>query len=178
MAVAIAALLAWPTVALAHAQAVRADPPMGGEVTAAPAVLQVWFSEEVDPKEVALVVTGPAGDRVDRGDAAVDLYDPQRVHVTASLAPGLGPGLYVVQWHTRSAIDGDAADGSFSFAVTGTGSPVASAAAPPPAAPTPSAVLGPTPTPPASSGGGSGVGTVAVVAAVIVAIAVVAGLWF
>jgi methionine-rich copper-binding protein CopC len=150
---------------------------MGGEVAAAPAVLQVWFSEEVDPKEVALVVTGPAGTRVDRGDAAVDLYDPQRVHVTASLAPGLGPGLYVVQWHTRSAIDGDAADGSFSFAVLGTGSPVASPAAIPAARPTPSVAPAPTPIPSASSGGGSGFGTVAAVVAVVAVVAVAVVLW-
>jgi methionine-rich copper-binding protein CopC len=124
--------------AFAHAQPVRADPPINGRVAAAPAKLKVWFSEEVSTKDVRLSVKGPDGSTIDKGDTAVDLFDPQRVHVTVTLNTGLGPGNYVVQWHTLSALDGDAADGYFSFFIEG-GTPLASPAVSPEAA-TPSAV--------------------------------------
>jgi copper resistance protein C len=179
--VASAALLAVPMPVLAHAQPVRADPPIGGSVAVAPDVLQVWFSEEVDPKEASLIVTGPDGSQVDLGNTAVDLYDPQRVHVTVSLKPRLGEGVYVVQWHTRSAIDTDVANGSFSFVVVGgAGSPVASPAASPAAASrtTPAAVaIGPTPIPSTSSSDESNFDARAFGLAVLAGVVAAIGIW-
>jgi methionine-rich copper-binding protein CopC len=128
---------------LAHAEPARAEPPINGRVATAPSKLEVWFSEEVDTKEVRLSVKGPDGSTVDQGDTAVDLFDPERRHVTVTLKPNLGPGNYVVSWHTVSALDGDAADGYFSYFVEGgtpSASPVASPAASPAATPIPAPV--------------------------------------
>jgi methionine-rich copper-binding protein CopC len=119
---------------LAHAEPERAEPPINGRVATPPAKLEVWFSEEVDPSDILLTVRSTDGAIVDQGDTAVDLFDPERRHVTVSLKPGLPPGNYVVQWHTLSALDGDTADGFFSFFVEG-GSPVAAPAASPTSAP-------------------------------------------
>jgi methionine-rich copper-binding protein CopC len=114
--------------ALAHAQPERAEPPINGRVATAPAKLEVWFTEEVDTSDVLLTVRSIDGAIVDQGDTAVDLFDPERRHVTVTLKPNLPPGQYNVQWHTLSALDGDSADGFFSFFVEGGGSPVASPA--------------------------------------------------
>jgi methionine-rich copper-binding protein CopC len=130
--VAIGLLLLPEGHASAHAQPARADPPINGRIATAPSKLDVWFTEEVDTKDVKLTVKAPDGSIVDRGDTAVDLFDPDRVHVTVTLKTGLGPGTYVVSWHTLSALDGDAADGFFSFFVEGgtpSSSPIASPAA-------------------------------------------------
>jgi methionine-rich copper-binding protein CopC len=129
---------------LAHAEPKRASPPINGRVASAPAKLEVWFSEEVDTKDVRLSVKGPDGSVADQGDAAVDLFDPERKHVTVSLKPGLPSGTYVVSWHTRSVADGDSADGFFSFFVEGnsTASPVAS-----PVTTNPATAVPPAPTP-------------------------------
>lgn len=115
---------------LAHAEPERANPSLNGRIATAPAILEVWFTEEVATDSISLIVNGPDGVRADLGDAAVDLFDPERKHVTVSLRPGLPSGNYVVQWHTVSGTDGDAADGFFSFFVE-TGSPAASPIASP-----------------------------------------------
>lgn len=127
---ALFALLLPASGAFAHAEPERANPPINGRVATAPAILEVWFTEEVATDNVSLIVNGPDGIRADLGDAAVDLFDPERKHVTVSLRPNLPAGNYVVQWHTVSATDGDAADGFISFFVE-TGSPSASPVASP-----------------------------------------------
>ncbi len=103
-------------VALGHAELETASPPPGGSVTALPASMTLTFSEEVRPGGVSVQVTGPTGDRVDAGDAAVDLTDPERVTVRVSLFAG-GPGEYAVHWETISNIDGDSTSGDYVFAV-------------------------------------------------------------
>jgi copper resistance protein C len=128
--VVIACLLLPASGAFAHAEPERANPPINGRVATAPAILEVWFTEEVATDNITLAVKAPDGTAADLDDAAVDLFDPERAHVTVSLRPGLPAGNYVVQWHTVSATDGDAADGFFSFVVE-TGSPGASPVASP-----------------------------------------------
>jgi hypothetical protein len=65
---------------------------------------------------VSVQVTGPNGDRVDTGDAAVDLTDPERETVQVSLFTG-GPGEYAAHWETISNLDGDSATGDYIFTV-------------------------------------------------------------
>lgn len=157
--VALLLALAASSAALAHAEPERANPPINGIVTAVPPQLEVWFTEEVEPESVQLTVRAPDGTRIDQGDAAVDLFDPERRRVTVSLGPSRGPGIYVVQWHTVSAEDGDAADGYFSFTVvaaTPEASPSASPAASPPAQMAASSVSSTPEATPAMVGGGSG----------------------
>jgi hypothetical protein len=75
------------------------------------------FTEEVRPGAVSVQVTGPDGSRVDAGDAAVDLTDPERITVRVSLFAG-GPGEYSVHWETISNADGDSASGDYTFTVS------------------------------------------------------------
>lgn len=111
--------------ALAHAVPERANPPMNQGVPVMPSTIEVWFSEEVKSEGTTLEVLKLDGTQVDMGDAAVDLQDPTRSRVTVGVHPGLDNGVYVVQWTSVSAIDGDAVSGSYQFTVDPAASPQA-----------------------------------------------------
>ncbi|MCC6792390.1 MAG: copper resistance protein CopC [Thermomicrobiales bacterium] len=108
----------------AHAEPERAEPAINGVVPVAPAVVEIWFDEEVKTEGTTIQVIGPGGIQVDLGDAAVDLQDPNRQHVTVSLRPDLGPGSYTVQWVSVSGADNDEARGGYLVTV-GAATPVA-----------------------------------------------------
>ncbi len=116
--------------ASAHAEYDRSIPAADSTVDTSPAQVGVWFTEEVT-SATTLEVTGPEGTRVDAGDSALDLYDPNRQHVTVSLKPNLPPGEYTVKWTSVSAEDGDTATGEFAFGVARMATPVASPIASP-----------------------------------------------
>jgi methionine-rich copper-binding protein CopC len=149
------ALMAPGRLTFAHAQPQRANPAAGSTIPAAPAKVEMWFTEEVNPDGTVLNVTGPNGEQVDQGDTALDLYDVSHEHVTVTLKPNLGPGVYTVTWQSVSAEDGDAANGTFTFTVTGSAcasaSPIASPMATPSASPAPAAPCAATPVAPAAS---------------------------
>jgi copper resistance protein C len=102
--------------AQAHADLESSTPAAGSTVQALPATLTLVFSEEVRPGSEIVEVTGPDGSRVDTGDAAVDLTDPERRTVHAALFGG-GAGAYSVHWQNISNIDGDVSEGDFSYTV-------------------------------------------------------------
>jgi hypothetical protein len=77
--------------------------------------MTLTFAEEIKPDSVTVNVTGPDGGRIDAGDAAVDLDDPERRTVNVSLFAG-GPGTYTVHWENVST-DGHQQSGDFTFSV-------------------------------------------------------------
>lgn len=121
----VAASFVSPAVSLAHAEPERANPPINGVVATAPTVVEIWFDEEVSSEGTTIQVIGPGGIQVDLGDAAVDLFDPERKRVTVSVRPNLEPGSYTVQWRSMSGADGDDARGGYVFQI-GSATPVAS----------------------------------------------------
>jgi methionine-rich copper-binding protein CopC len=131
----------------AHAEPERGNPAINGTVSAVPAIVEIWFSEEVDTEETTIAVFGPDGTQVDLGDSTVDLNDPEHKHVTVSLKPDLPAGIYTVEWETLSAEDRDEASGSYTFTVTGAGTPEASPSPSPMASPggTPASAAAETP---------------------------------
>ena len=146
LAIGTFALLGSTRLVSAHAEPERANPPINGSVPVAPAVVEIWFDEEVQTEGTTIQVIGPGGIQVDLGDAAVDLRDPNRQRVTVSLRSGLGPGAYTVQWVSVSGADGDEARGGYLFRV-GAASPVASPVVTPAVEPTLPAATSATPTP-------------------------------
>lgn len=114
-ALAAAALFGAVNAALAHAFLDHASPAVGSTVPAAPPLVRLWFSQELEPAFSAVTVTDKAGNRVDRGDSSVDAKDPTELH--AGLKP-LPPGTYKVAWRVVS-VDTHTTEGDFSFTVGG-----------------------------------------------------------
>ena len=104
-------------VAYAHSEPERSIPAAESRVPSAPDRVDVWFTQELFRREGAnaLVVEGPDGLRVDDGQSMIDSAD--REHLSVGLLPDLPDATYTVHWTTLSAIDGDTAEGSFTFTV-------------------------------------------------------------
>ena len=120
----------------AHAELERSEPEAGSTVTSVPTQVVSYYSQELDYSGTTMTVLGPSGERVDRGDAAVDLCDPNRKRLTVSLLPDLPNGEYTVQWTTLSLEDAEVHEGSFTFTVAvPSGTPGATPSATPAASP-------------------------------------------
>lgn len=108
-------LLVWlvvmPAAASAHAVLLRATPSSSQTLAEAPAQVQLLFSEPIDPVFSDVRVQDASGQRVDAGDSHLDPGNDQLL--VASLRPGLGAGVYTVNWRSLSAIDVHADDGQY-----------------------------------------------------------------
>ena len=102
--------------ARAHAFLDHADPPVGSSLPAAPAVLTLWFTQELEPAFSTITVVDGAGRRVDLGNAAPPAGHPAELQV--GLLRPLPPGTYRVTWHVVS-VDTHPTEGSFTFRVGG-----------------------------------------------------------
>lgn len=122
----------------AHARYLSSDPAQNTVVKTAPTVVTVHFAEAVDPAGSSVVVYDAKGHVVSQA-AQVDANDLKTLHATMT---GDGSEVYLVYWHTVSAVDGDPDVGAFSFFVNQSG---ASELAP-------KSTTTPTATTPASSG--------------------------
>jgi methionine-rich copper-binding protein CopC len=101
--------------AYAHADYLRSVPGENGVVSAPPARVDVWFTQELFRRkgENRIEVFDPGERPVHAGEAEVDNDD--RTHLWVELLPDLAPGRYQVEWHSLSAEDGDNDEGEFSF---------------------------------------------------------------
>ena len=111
-AIVLAAMLASPLPALAHARLKTASPAADATVASAPADVALDFSEPIEPKFSAIEVEDAKGARVDKGDAAPD----NAKHLVVGLKP-LEAGTDTVTWRATST-DTHKTSGSFSFSVT------------------------------------------------------------
>ena len=124
------------TLVPAHAKVLSAVPAIGSTVAQAPTTVTVNTAENInpDPKKSNLFVYSPAGDLISQGNAQVSFTNPRQMSITIK---STGDGIYVVQWITVSAEDGDPDQGAFVFTVkstvTATSTPAPSHNTPPPA---------------------------------------------
>ena len=136
-----AVLLCIPLVATAHAVLLKTTPSSSQSLAAAPAQVQLLFSEPLDPVFSHVQVRDASGQLVDAGDSHVDPDDDRLL--VASLRPGLPTGVYTVQWRSLSAIDVHPDEGQYSLfvgvPVQATQLPLTSAA---PSTATPATTLG------------------------------------
>ena len=105
----VALLLSGATVVFAHAELLRAVPPAGGAIAAAPSEVTVVFSE---PLEVfsTIIVRDLAGKQVDKADKHIT-----RTAMSVSLQP-LPLGAYTVKWRAVT-VDTHRTEGTFTFTV-------------------------------------------------------------
>ena len=99
--------------ASAHAQLVRAEPAVGGNVGKAPSEVTLHFNERLEVALSSVVVRDAAGKQVDKGNGFVDNKDRRIIRVSL---PDLGPGVYKVEWRAVSA-DTHRVNGDFTFKV-------------------------------------------------------------
>lgn len=114
----------------AHAELDRSNPEANQTVQGSPEMVEIWFTQEISA-DSKIEVTDEAGQSVTTGAAELDLFDPDRKHLTVELKSNLADGVYTVAWTSVSAEDGDAESDSFTFAITGSGTPAASPVASP-----------------------------------------------
>jgi copper resistance protein C len=112
-----AALGAWalvllPAAAGAHAVLVRAIPPPGAILRAAPARVQLWFNARLEPEYSAASVWSEGAQVAARRTAgAAD--DGRRLSLALPSLPG---GTYTVRYRVL-AVDGHIVEGAYSFTV-------------------------------------------------------------
>ncbi len=99
--------------AFAHTMLKRSVPEADGILEKAPERIELQFNEEVEAEFGAIAVYDHTGNRVDKGDAALDPRDVTKV--VASLT-ALRDGLYTVAYRVVSA-DGHPVSGSYGFTV-------------------------------------------------------------
>lgn len=118
----------------AHAELDRSNPEAGSTVSGSPDQVEIWFTEEI-AEGSTISVADASGASATAAEAKLDLFDPDRKHLTVELAPNLPDGVYTVEWTSISAEDGDTESDSFTFTIEGSGTPVASPVASPGASP-------------------------------------------
>lgn len=103
--------------ASAHANYKSSTPAKGEVLSASPARVSITFTQEVQKVTgtFGIDVTNASSAPVTLGDATLD--DSDRSTMTIALNPGLDPGRYIVRWKNVSDVDGEAAEGAFSFYV-------------------------------------------------------------
>src|SRR5262245_55188866 len=101
--VAVAALLFLPVARVsAHAELDRSTPEAEETIHGSPAKVEIWFTEEI-AEGSKIEVADRAGKSVAAGEAELDLFDPDRKHLTVTLRPNLPDGVYTVTWTSISA---------------------------------------------------------------------------
>lgn len=112
-AFALAATLAMGSPLLAHAFLDHSDPAVGSTVPTSPAVMHLWFTQQLEPAFSWVTVTDQSGATVNDGAAAIDPNDPTEMDVKLKTLP---PGTYTVNWHALS-VDTHTTTGDFNFQV-------------------------------------------------------------
>lgn len=100
--------------AWAHAH-LKTSAPAAGTAAAAPAEIDLAFTEGVNPKFTGIALSGPGGAAVPTGPARLGSGGDATLAVPIS--GRLAPGAYKVDWHAL-AVDGHKTEGSFTFTVT------------------------------------------------------------
>ena len=111
---AIATLLLQGTPAGAHAFLDHADPAVGSTVRSSPAVIHLWFTQQLEPAFSSVTVADKSGATVSE-PAEIDPNNRSELNVKLKLLPA---GTYKVQWHVLS-VDTHTTEGDFTFHVGG-----------------------------------------------------------
>jgi copper resistance protein C len=114
-AFALAGLLIAPATVWAHAFLDHSDPAVGSTLSTPPAVMHLWFTQELEPAFSSVTVTDKSGATVNDGPATVD--PGNRSEFDVKLKP-LTAGTYKVKWHALS-VDTHTTEGDYTFSVRG-----------------------------------------------------------
>ena len=99
---------------LAHSVLVRSEPAANAQLPNPPTLINLWFSEPLEPKFSSAKVVDTVGNEFDQHDSRVSAADPTYMTVDVKT---IKPGFYSVLWTTVSKVDGHKLQGSFPFIV-------------------------------------------------------------
>ncbi len=113
-----AAALALISTAWGHAHVDTSSPTKGQILQSPPTQVVLTFVETIQRTagSYGLDVTKDGGGSVANGAPAIDPQNAAKLSV--ALQPNLTAGRYVVRWNNVSSVDGDSAEGAFSFYVS------------------------------------------------------------
>jgi methionine-rich copper-binding protein CopC len=106
-------LLLVPSTVLAHAYLVKSVPAQRAVLYRAPARIQLWFNERLEPRYSSLTLSAGDGKVVELGKVEVDADDPKQLNATLKALPA---GRYVVKYRVLS-VDGHVVQDQFPFTV-------------------------------------------------------------
>ena len=86
----------------AHAFLDHASPPVGSSVPAAPPVVTLWFTQDLEPAFSSVTVTNEAGQRVDLGKAQIPPGSPAELQI--GLKPLAGGPIWSAGTSSRSIL--------------------------------------------------------------------------
>lgn len=111
----LVATLITPAAVRAHAFLDHADPAVGSTVPAAPGLVHIWFTQELEPAFSWIHVSDKSGADVNDGASFVDPGNKQEMDIKLKSLPA---GTYTVKWHALS-VDTHTTEGDFTFQVKG-----------------------------------------------------------
>jgi methionine-rich copper-binding protein CopC len=100
--------------ALAHPKLVKAQPAKGAILKKAPTKIQLWFHEELDTKLSSFTVLNQKNERVDNGDAKVNLDERKMIEGSVRSLPA---GRYTVKWKAAGDDDKAVVEGTLTFRI-------------------------------------------------------------
>jgi len=101
--------------ALAHSMLVKAEPPRRAVLAKTPALVRLWFNEELEGEYASLIVLDAEKHPVTEIKPQLAADDPKSIVLPL---PELPPGKYSVKFRVLS-VDGHVVESSFDFTVKG-----------------------------------------------------------
>ena len=106
-------LMLAPTTLFAHAYLVKSVPAQRAALYHAPAKIQLWFNERLEPRYSSLTLSAAEGKAIEIGKVEVSADDPKLLTAALKLLPA---GRYVVKYRVLS-VDGHVVQDQFPFTV-------------------------------------------------------------
>lgn len=102
-------------VAFAHAHLITAAPAAESKLSVAPVILDLQFSEGIEPSLSHVTLTDSKNKKIKLGKIA--LVDKDNKHIQVAVQADLKPGHYKVEWRVVS-VDSHKSNGKWSFDVS------------------------------------------------------------
>ena len=103
--------------ASAQAFVIGSDPVDGSTINSAPAVMRIFFNEDISPTSIAHIYFGPDAQLMDGGRSTVSSTNPRELDTPLIRPNQLPQGSYTVRWTALASVDGQATHGVIGFNV-------------------------------------------------------------
>lgn len=101
--------------ASAHAFVIGSDPVDGSTINKAPAVMRIFFNEDISPASIAHIYFGPNAQLMDGGRSTISSTNPRELDTPLVTPDRLPQGSYTVRWTALSSVDGHTTHGVIGF---------------------------------------------------------------